>query len=106
MKKKFFEVLCQYREAEPSEKCLKAFHDAVLSRTNSLRSEHNSSPLTADNNLESIAQNYSNFLAVKNLFQHSNFPNIGENLYAAFGHKFANNRMSCKYGDLADDCAG
>ena len=37
---------------------------------------------------------------------HSQYPDMGENLYAAFGFKFSNNQRMCKYSDNTDDCAG
>ncbi|CAF3533082.1 unnamed protein product [Rotaria socialis] len=41
---------------------------------------HCSAPLQLDNNLNTIAQNYADYLAARNIFQHSN-NGYGENLY-------------------------
>ncbi|CAF3657235.1 unnamed protein product [Rotaria socialis] len=47
---------------------------------NTLRAAHCSAPLQLDNNLNTIAQNYADYLAARNIFQHSN-NGYGENLY-------------------------
>ncbi|CAF0948842.1 unnamed protein product [Rotaria sp. Silwood1] len=56
------------------------FQAETLQRHNELRARHCAPPLQLDNNLSTIAQNYAEYLASRNLFQHSN-NGYGENLY-------------------------
>jgi hypothetical protein len=49
---------------------------------------HKAPPLIMRSSLNRKAQNYSNFLAANSLFQHSNTPNIGENLFKMFGGSY------------------
>ncbi len=48
---------------------------------NQLRAKHCVPPLVLDDVLNQVAQNYSEYLAANNLFQHS-YNEYGENLYS------------------------
>jgi uncharacterized protein YkwD len=52
-----------------------------LAYHNQLRAKHCVPPLVLDNGLNQVAQNYSQYLASNNLFQHS-YNQYGENLYS------------------------
>ncbi|CAF2466694.1 unnamed protein product [Rotaria sp. Silwood2] len=60
------------------------FQDETLQHHNKLRTRNCVSPLQLDNNLSLTAQNYAEYLASRNLFQHSN-NGYGENLYMMSG---------------------
>ena len=58
------------------------YQNATLRRHNSLRAQHCAPPLQLDAQLNTIAQDYADYLARTNRFQHSN-NGYGENLYMA-----------------------
>lgn len=57
------------------------FRQEVLVEHNLKRQLHCTDPLTLSASLNDIAQNYAQYLADNNLFQHSYTPGLGENLY-------------------------
>lgn len=52
----------------------------MLAAHNNYRSLHSTPGLVANVTIDSIAQNYANYLAQNDLFQHSNYKGLGENL--------------------------
>ena len=56
------------------------YQNATLKHHNSLRAIHCAPPLQLDAQLNTIAQNYAEYLAKTNRFQHSN-NGYGENLF-------------------------
>jgi uncharacterized protein YkwD len=58
------------------------FQQQALVQHNYLRQLHCTGALSLNSSINSIAQNYSNYLAANNLFQHSGTPGLGENLWA------------------------
>jgi uncharacterized protein YkwD len=67
-----------------------------LNAHNLYRRMHNVGELVLSDTLNSIAQNYSNYMASTNIFRHSMNPSLGENLF-----------LSCSYGnneDIASKC--
>ena len=63
---------------------LSDFRRDALAEHNRLRQLHCTAPLVLNDTLNSIAQNYSQYLAANNLFRHSGYPRLGENLYYAW----------------------
>jgi glioma pathogenesis-related protein 2 len=59
----------------------------ILAEHNAYRSTHHSPALTASNSLDKSAQNWANHLATKKIFEHSNNPQIGENIYVSYGQE-------------------
>jgi hypothetical protein len=54
--------------------------NSVITHINKYRSKHQSPPLSWDNTVSNFAQNWSYYLLMNNLFQHSNSKLYGENL--------------------------
>ena len=61
---------------------LAAFQQEALLQHNVRRQQHCVPPLTLNSSLNTIAQNYANFLAVNGLFNHSATAGLGENLWS------------------------
>jgi uncharacterized protein YkwD len=57
------------------------FQQEALAEHNLKRQIHCTGPMTLNSSLNTVAQNYAVYLAVNNLFVHSNTPGLGENLY-------------------------
>jgi uncharacterized protein YkwD len=60
---------------------LATFQQEALAEHNLKRQIHCTGPMTLNSTLNTIAQNYSEYLAENNLFVHSYTPGLGENLY-------------------------
>jgi len=60
---------------------LATFQQEALAEHNLKRQIHCTGPMTLNSTLNTIAQNYSEYLAANNLFVHSYTPGLGENLY-------------------------
>ncbi len=60
---------------------LATFQQEALAEHNLKRRIHCSGDMTLNSTLNTIAQNYSEYLAANNLFVHSYTPGLGENLY-------------------------
>lgn len=57
------------------------FNEMVLNQHNAMRRKHNVPPLTLDNTLNSVAQNWANRLAAENRLYHNPSTNYGENVF-------------------------
>ena len=57
------------------------FRQETLVEHNLKRQLHCTGPMTLSSSLNNIAQNYAEYLAASDLFEHSYTPGIGENLY-------------------------
>ncbi|CAF1187536.1 unnamed protein product [Didymodactylos carnosus] len=60
---------------------LNSFRQQALDAHNLYRRKHCVQQMTLDSYLNSVAQEYAEYLAQNNLFQHSNHQGMGENLY-------------------------
>jgi len=60
---------------------LDSFRQQALNKHNEYRRKHCVPVMTLDSNLNSVAQQYAQYLAKNNLFQHSGKQGMGENLY-------------------------
>ena len=63
---------------------LSTFRRDALAQHNLVRQLHCTGPLILNETLNTIAQNYSQYLAANNLFKHSGYPRLGENLYSGW----------------------
>ena len=71
--------------AEPGDHCGGAtFAQDMVAAHNKFRAEHGSPPLTLDERVSGVAQDYANRLASSGILEHSGGP-YGENLYMAEG---------------------
>ena len=61
---------------------LTVFQQEALIQHNVRRQQHCVPPMALNSTLNTIAQNYAVFLANNNLFNHSSYPGLGENLWA------------------------
>jgi glioma pathogenesis-related protein 2 len=59
----------------------------ILTEHNTYRSTHHSPALTTSDSLDKSAQKWANYLATKKTFEHSNNPQIGENIYVSYGQE-------------------
>ena len=57
------------------------FRQQALIEHNVKRNLHCTGPMTLTDTLNTAAQNYAEYLAANDLFQHSQAPGVGENLY-------------------------
>ena len=80
----------------------------MLTATNNYRTLHKAPVLTTDSKIVTFAQNYSDFLAANNKFEHSKGSGYGENLYYYNGQKIITvngvQSVVCGYQDNAADC--
>lgn len=80
----------------------------MLAATNNYRTLHKAPVLTIDSTIVTYAQNYSDYLAKNNLFQHSSGSGYGENLYWYSGQKIITvngvQSVVCGYQDNTADC--
>ena len=60
------------------------FRQEALTEHNIKRDSHCTAPMRLNASLNTIAQNYAEYLAANNLFNHSRTPGLGENLYGFF----------------------
>ena len=68
--------------------CMKEFREHVLEVHNKYRSEHSAKILVQDTKLDQTAQQWADYLAEKDIFEHSEGGDYGENLYAEYtSHK-------------------
>ncbi|CAF4077497.1 unnamed protein product, partial [Rotaria sordida] len=82
------------------------FQGETLQRHNTLRARHCAKSLQLNNNLNKIAQDYADYLAATNGFQHSN-NGYGENLYtfsssATLGMLHGNKATDAWYDEIED----
>ena len=63
---------------------LAAVRSAAVSKHNTYRATHNSPNITIDNSLNTSAQAWAENIASSGNFEHSNTPNVGENIYASY----------------------
>lgn len=63
---------------------LSTFRQQALAEHNYFRRLHCTAPLILNETLNDIAQNYSRYLAANNIFKHSGYPRLGENLYSGW----------------------
>jgi uncharacterized protein YkwD len=75
-----------------NQQCVDEFRQAALELHNEFRTVHNAPYLREFNNLDNGAQNYAEYLAANEIFEHSNARGLGENLYMSYG--------------MANTCAG
>jgi uncharacterized protein YkwD len=61
------------------------FQQEALDEHNLKRQLHCTGPMTLNSSLNAFAQNYSEYLAANNLFQHSGTSGLGENLWGYSG---------------------
>lgn len=61
------------------------FRQEALNEHNIKRDLHCTGPMILNASLNTIAQNYAEYLAANNLFNHSKTPGLGENLYRLTG---------------------
>ena len=78
--------------------CISSFNTIVLVAHNNYRANHGVDGLEADDKIIAIAQKYSDYLAVNDIFKHSGAEGLGENLAAIFYSTLPNVNP--------DDCAG
>lgn len=57
------------------------FRQQALIQHNFKRQLHCTGPMTLTDSLNTVAQNYAQYLADNDLFEHSQTPDVGENLY-------------------------
>ena len=57
------------------------FRQEALAEHNAKRQLHCTGPMTLNASLNTVAQNYAEYLATNNLFNHSQTPGLGENLF-------------------------
>jgi len=74
--------------------CLSDVNKAYLNVHNKLRANHNAVALQNNAQINEIAQNYANYLATNNIFEHSITPGLGENLAWSFS-SIAPNLNNC-----------
>lgn len=83
------------------------FQKLSLERHNKYRREHHVDELQLSNELCEIAQKYADYLACKNLFEHSHSKfkgyNMGENLYSCSGFKPDGNRAVDSWYEEIED---
>ena len=75
-----------------NQQCVDEFRQAALEAHNENRAAHNAVNLLEFSNLDNGAQNYAEYLAANEIFEHSNSKGLGENLYMSYG--------------MANTCAG
>ncbi|MBE9003091.1 MULTISPECIES: CAP family protein [unclassified Nostoc] len=63
---------------------LAAMRSAAVSKHNTYRATHRSPNITIDNSLNTGAQAWAEKIASSGNFEHSNTPNVGENIYASY----------------------
>jgi glioma pathogenesis-related protein 2 len=63
---------------------LAAMRSAAVSKHNTYRATHKSPNITIDNSLNTSAQAWAEKIASSENFEHSNTPNVGENIYASY----------------------
>ncbi|MBG1241578.1 CAP family protein [Nostoc sp. NZL] len=63
---------------------LAALRSAAVSKHNTYRATHHSPNITSDNSLNTSAQAWAEKIASSGNFEHSNTPNVGENIYASY----------------------
>jgi glioma pathogenesis-related protein 2 len=64
---------------------------SILTEHNVYRSIHHSAALTSSNSLHKSAQDWANHLAKKDIFEHSDNSQVGENIYASYGQNLSVN---------------
>jgi glioma pathogenesis-related protein 2 len=88
---------------------LTTLRENILTEHNTYRSKHHSPTLTASNSLHKSAQKWADYLAVKKMFEHSDDPQVGENIYVFYGQKItinaktlAKNAVGFWYSEVAN----
>ena len=77
--------------------CLNAFRATALATHNILRRRHGESTLIENSDLDKSALDYANYLAAKDIFQHSGVAGRGENLYVSYAQDdLTSSQCSCK----------
>lgn len=77
-----------------SGECQKAFRKAIVDKHNFYRRRHHAPSLAEDSSLINGAQQYAQYLASTNRFEHSN-GNYGENLAMQMDSRFSANPSTC-----------
>ena len=85
-------ALCLTNALAVTDSCKQEFQNEMLKGHNDYRANHNAQNLVLNAAISQTAQQYAEFLAANNLFQHSNAAGLGENL-ALFQ---SSNLGSCK----------
>ena len=78
-----------------SSACLSSINTAYLNAHNKIRANHNAAALKYNSQITDTAQNYANYLATNNIFEHSG-NGLGENLA----------RISSSKAPNLNDCSG
>ena len=92
MLKLFFAFLLFIKSIES--KCdLKQFRRIVLVEHNKYRIQHDTPLLIPSQTLDESAQSWANYLASRNLFEHSENRRYGENLYALYTTEESSNAL-------------
>ena len=60
--------------------CITSFNNGVLAAHNKYRSMHSTPAMKTNTTVVAIAQKFANYLAINNLFQHSQTSGLGENI--------------------------
>lgn len=68
-------------------KCLRAYQKECVEAHNMYRRKHHSPALKQDNRLNRVAQEYAQYLAESNQFEHSDNKEFGENLAYSWSSK-------------------
>lgn len=92
MLKLFFTFLIFIKLIES--KCdLRQFRRIVLIEHNKYRIQHDTPLLIPSQNIDKSAQNWANYLASRNLFEHSRNRRYGENLYVLYTTEESSNDL-------------
>lgn len=83
---------------------LSTFQQQALDQHNYYRQQlHCTTPMTLNSSLNTIAQNYAQYLANNNIFSHSGTPGLGENLWMSWSSvviTFVNGKNICINEDI------
>ncbi len=77
----FFILMILSNHLVSNQVVLSTFQQQALNEHNVKRQIHCSGNMVLNSSLNTVAQNYAEYLIANNLFQHSYTPGLGENLY-------------------------